>query len=258
MTRPTCKNDNVKVLALPNAESASRKAAELFAESAAEAIRERRVFRCALAGGSTPKRMYELLATDPQFAGIDWPHVRVFFTDERCVGPDDEQSNYRMVREALLDRVKVCPNCVHRIRGELTSVPAADLYEHIIRDEFPTSDDRLDFVLLGLGADGHTASLFPNTEALTVDDVSCFGNEVPQLDTKRVTLTYPFLNRARRIVFLVTGQSKAAAVRNTLTAPVEVQSRPAQGIRPANGNVVWTLDSFAVAELPSDVSVVVT
>ena len=250
MTRPT--SGSAKIWVLPNAESASLKTAELFAEAAAEAITNRRVFRVALAGGSTPKQTYELLASDDRFTNIDWPHVRVFFTDERCVTPDDEQSNYRMIKESLLDHVKVCDNCVHRMQGELTAVPAANLYEQVILDEFPADDDRLDFVLLGLAADGHTASLFPGTEALTITDASCFGNEVPRLDDERVTLTFPFLNNARQIVFLVTGPSKTETLAKVLTADRDLNHLPAQGIQPNDGELHWITDEPAAANLPRD------
>ncbi len=250
MTQPVNRRGRATVQVLANAASAAARAAELFVESAAGAITARRRFNVALAGGATPRAMYTLLADKTHF-DVDWPHVGVFFTDERCVPPDDQASNYRMAAEALLGHVNVCPNCVHRMEGEHGAAAAAGRYESVLRDHFADDNDRFDFVLLGMGADGHTASLFPGTEGLQVTDARCHGNPVPALGTERVTLTYRSINAARRIVFLVTGSAKAVTLCKVLTGPVEVERLPAQGIRPTDGDLFWVVDDEAAASLPT-------
>lgn len=225
---------------------ACRNAATLIAESARESIAQRGEFSIALAGGSTPKNVYALLADKTIFPDIDWPKWRVFFTDERCVPSDDVESNYRMVSEMLLSKVGICPNCVHRMEVELTSVPAADMYAQAMHNHFG-ADGRFDFILLGMGGDGHTASLFPSTEALDENDAWCFGNEVPQLDTERVTLTFPAINAARRVMFLVTGASKADTLARVFNDERNVSELPAQGVCPTDGELIWVLDEAVAA-----------
>jgi 6-phosphogluconolactonase len=209
----------------------------------------------ALAGGSTPRPVYELLAAEPHRAAVPWERLEIFWGDERCVPPDDPASNHRMAREALLDRVPVAPQRVHRWRGELAQEPAARLYA----DELTAvlgRPPRLDLVLLGLGGDGHTASLFPAAFADGIDDPHPHRLAVPATaptePRRRLTLTLGTLNAARRVVFLVAGDDKAEAVARTLAPRPGAVSTPASRVRPADGSVTWLLDAAAAASLPAE------
>ncbi|HET7480631.1 MAG TPA: 6-phosphogluconolactonase [Rubrobacteraceae bacterium] len=220
-------------------------AARDFAERAAEAIEDRGRFTVALAGGSTPKATYEILARD--YADeVDWSRVHVFFGDERTVPPDHEDSNYRMAREALLDHVPI--GSVHRMRGELSPEEAAASYENELREFFGGNLPSLDLVMLGIGEDGHTASLFPNTPALDVTDHWVVENPVEKLDTVRLTLTKPVINAARAVVFAVAGEGKAEALREILEGEVDPHDYPAKFVQPAGG-AVWMVDRSASVRL---------
>jgi 6-phosphogluconolactonase len=217
-------------------------AAREFAAKAGEAIEERGRFAVVLAGGSTPKAMYEILARD--YANrIDWSKVHVFFGDERTVPPDHEDSNYRMAREALLDHVRV--GSVHRMRCELLPDEAAADYEEQLREFFGSEElPRFDLILLGIGRDGHTASLFPETPALDVTDRWVVANPVPKLDTIRITLTVPVINAARSVVFLVAGEDKAEALKEILEGDADPREYPARLIQ-SPGGPEWMLDRAA-------------
>jgi 6-phosphogluconolactonase len=224
-------------------------AAEAFNEAAERAVEERGRFAVALAGGSTPKALYELLA-DRYGDAPYWPHVHVFFGDERPVPPDHEDSNYRMAKEALLDRVPV--GSVHRMRGELEPAEAARLYEEELRDSFgvaPGEAPRFDLVLLGMGEDGHTLSLFPRTPALDVRDRLVAENPVEKLGQTRITLTLPVLDAARAATFLVSGSGKAEAVSEVLGGEADGRNYPARLARPENGNLTFMLDREAASLL---------
>jgi 6-phosphogluconolactonase len=231
-------------------EELSAAAAREFAAKAGEAIEERGRSVVVLAGGSTPKAMYGVLARD--YADrIDWSRVHVFFSDERTVPPDHEDSNYKMAREVLLDHVPV--GSVNRIRGELPPDEAAKAYEEELRTFFRTEDvPRLDLILLGVGRDGHTASLFPETSALEVHDRWVIANPVLKLDTIRITLTVPVINAARAVVFLVAGEDKAEAVKEILEGDADPRAYPATLIQPPGGPQ-WLLDQSA-ASLLSELS----
>jgi 6-phosphogluconolactonase len=218
-------------------------AARDFATKAEAAIGERGRFAVALAGGSTPRATYEVLAND--YAGaLDWSKVHVFFGDERTVPPNHEDSNYRMAHETLLSRVPV--GSVHRMRGELPPAEAAAAYEEELRGFFGTSDEppSLDLILLGIGEDGHTASLFPETSALEVQDRWVVANPVLKLETTRLTLTVPVINSARSVNFLVAGESKAEALKQILKGDADPRQYPAKLVRPAGGPV-WMVDQAA-------------
>lgn len=233
-----------------DAEALARTAAEELAGAARDAVAARGAFTVALAGGSTPRRLYALLAdpTAPYRARIPWDRTHVFFGDERPVPPDDPDSNYGMARRALLAHVPAAS--VHRIRGEQPGAAAA--YEAELRAFFRlpagAAPPRLDVVLLGLGADGHTASLFPGTDAVGEAERWVVSPFVPQLGTRRTTLTLPVLNRARRVLFLVSGADKAPALARALGAgapPV-----PAARVRP-EGGAVWLVDAAAAGAIAS-------
>jgi 6-phosphogluconolactonase len=226
----------------------ARVAADRVRVLAADAIAARGRFRFALAGGSTPRALYAHLAAARD---VDWARVDVFFGDERSVGLDDLQSNYRMARETLLSPAAVPPDNVRRLRGEDPDLAAAARdYEAALGGAGAAP---LDLVLLGMGADGHTASLFPGTAALDERARLCVANDVPQLATRRLTLTYPALLGARDVLFLIAGADKAATLRDVLGATLDARRWPSQVIlrraqpRPA----LLFCDRAAVAQLPS-------
>jgi 6-phosphogluconolactonase len=208
-------------------------------------------FAVALSGGSTPRSLFSLLAGPERAQHIGWSKVHVFWGDERTVPPDDPDSNYRMAREALLDRVALPSSNVHRIPAELEPTRAAEEYAHTLRDFFTrrTGAARFDLILLGMGADGHTASLFPGTAALDEHERWVVANYVEKLDTWRITLTLPVLNGAEHVAFLVAGAGKAETLKRVLQGPRQPRELPSQLIHPAQGTLVWLLDHAAAAQL---------
>jgi 6-phosphogluconolactonase len=236
----------VSVQVYENPEELAEAAAREFAARAAEAIEDHGRFAVVLAGGSTPKATYEILARD-YGDRVDWGKVHVFFGDERSVPPDHEDSNYKMAREALLGHVPV--GSVHRMQGELPPDEAAEAYEQELRDFFgPEELPQFDLILLGTGGDGHTASLFPETSALEVHDRRVVANPVLKLETTRVTLTVPVINAARAVYFLVAGEGKAEPVAEILEGNPDPREYPASLIQPHAGPV-WMLDRAAASEL---------
>jgi 6-phosphogluconolactonase len=225
-----------------------RAAAQRLTASARQEVAGHGAFHWALAGGSTPQGLYELLATS-EFAGrIPWAGIHAWFGDERCVPPDHEQSNYRMARTALLDRVPLPAERVHRLAGEEAPAAAADAYAEAMARSLPQADGVpvLDLVLLGLGPDGHVASLFPGTPALEATGWVT-AVHVPALDAWRLSLTLPVINAARRVWLLASGPDKAAIVR-AAAAPPGSEPLPVQCLAP-RGEWVWFLDQAAAAEL---------
>jgi 6-phosphogluconolactonase len=233
----------VNLLIYETPEELAEAAARDFASRAREAINERGRFAVALAGGSTPKAAYEVLARD--YAGaLDWSKVHVFFGDERTVPPDHEDSNYRMAYEALLSRVPV--GSVHRMRGELPPEEAAAAYEEELREFFGPADvPRFDLVQCGLGEDGHTLSLFPETAALDVTDRWVVANPVLKLETTRLTLTIPVLNASRAVTFLVAGEGKADVLKQILEGDADPRAYPAKLVNPKSGDLTWIVDLAA-------------
>ncbi len=225
-----------------DARELSEAAAQLFVEEARSRIDESGRFAVALAGGSTPKMTYEILARE--YGGpedLDWSKVHAFFGDERSVPPDHEDSNYRMAREALLSHVPV--GSVHRMRGEMEPREAAALYEKEL-EEFFGGPPVLDLVLLGIGEDGHTASLFPDTPALDARDRWAVENPVEKLNTTRLTLTVPAVDAARKVAFLVAGEGKAEALEEILEGDANPHKYPAKLVRP-EAEVAWMVDRAA-------------
>ena len=219
-------------------------------EQAGVAVRERGRFAVALAGGSTPRRTYEMLTDDRLRPHVDWPNVHVFFGDERMVPPDDADSNYRMANEALLSHVNIPAENVHRIEGVGDAGSNASAYESEMRVLFGEVEwPRLDLILLGMGDDGHTASLFPGTAALEETRLWVAPNWVEKLGAWRVTLTAPAVNAARHVTFLVTGKAKAARLREVLKGAHEPSRLPSQLIRPRDGTLEWFLDRESAADL---------
>lgn len=237
------------VAVLPDAGALAEAAAGQFVTAAGEAIHARGEFVVALAGGSTPRRTYERLATEPFVSRVSWSRVQVLWSDERCVTPDQAESNYRMARETLLDHVPVPAASVHRIHGEDDPAAAAGLYEATLRALFKSPGARMDLVLLGLGGDGHTASLFPGSPAVREQTRWVMAERAPTAPQWRITLTPAAINAAAEVLFLVSGAAKAGVVRRVLAGPRRPEELPAQAIAPSNGRVRWCVDAAAAAEL---------
>ncbi|ADE16105.1 6-phosphogluconolactonase [Nitrosococcus halophilus Nc 4] len=238
--------DRNKIQVFPTATALYHGAAAYWGKIAQVAIEEAGAFHVALAGGNTPKGLYQLLAKEPYKSQVDWSRVYVYFGDERHVPKDHPDSNYRMAREALLDLVVIPPKQILRVRTELPEPQstAAD-YAQVLQSHLPAGGS-LDLILLGVGADGHTASLFPETSILTVRDRLVAAVYVEKLGAWRISMTYPALERARRLLFLVTGVDKAPVVARLLTE-TEGGEFPVQRLR-AQGEVHWYLDEDAARE----------
>lgn len=239
----------------PTADAVAAAAAQLFADCAKAAVSARGTARIAISGGSTPKRMFALLADPdkPYAAEIPWEKIDLFWVDERCVPPTDSDSNFKMTKEALLDHVPLAAEKVHRMIGEIDPAQAAAEYESEIRNAFKlegAETPTFDLILLGMGDDGHTASLFPHTAALHEMGLIVTANHVPQKDTWRVTLTWPVINQGRKVAFLIEGAAKATVLADVLLGPYDPESKPSQIIRPTSGELSFLLDSAAAAKLP--------
>jgi 6-phosphogluconolactonase len=225
-------------------EALSRAAAELFAQRAARAASEGGRFSVALAGGNTPRRTYELLAEPPFRDRVPWQKAHVFWGDERCVPADDPRSNAGMARQALLDRVPIPPVQIHPIDCTQLPADAAARYEDLLHQFFGPSP-RFDLILLGLGENGHTASLFPAAPALREYERWVAEVRVADQDPDRVTFTPPLINQAAMIAFLVSGAAKAQVLRKVLTDPAHATRLPAQLIHPTGGELRWLVDQQA-------------
>ncbi|MBC7932383.1 MAG: 6-phosphogluconolactonase [Rubrivivax sp.] len=239
---------NVQVF--DDAEAVARAAARRIARLASESIAARGTFSVALSGGSTPKAIFELLAADEFRTQIAWRSVHVFFGDERTVAPDHADSNYRMAKEAMLARVPLPDENVHRINGVGDAAANASEYESDLRAFLGDSTwPRLDLVMLGMGDDGHTASLFPETTALKEERQWVAANWVEKFNTWRITLTAPAINAARNVLFLITGAGKADRLREVLKGERETSRLPSQLIAPSEGALEWFVDRAAAAKL---------
>jgi 6-phosphogluconolactonase len=207
-------------------------------------------FSVALAGGNTPRRVYELLATERFKRRVEWAQVHLFFGDERCVPPDHPDSNYLMAYETLISKVPIPAKNVHRIIGEGNPNESARLYENQLKTFFAgTPWPRFDLVLLGMGADGHTASLFPGSDALKEKSKWVVTTKMEKLKQTRITLTIPVFNHAARVMFLVTGKEKAARLVEVLEKRSGRDPLPAQQIKPINGSLEWFIDKAAAAKI---------
>ncbi len=237
-----------------DADALSQAAAELFAQQARTAFSRHGRFTVALAGGSTPRPVYERLAAPAFRDTIPWHATHIFWGDERCVPPDHPDSNYRMAMDALLSKVPVPPENIHRMAGEQPPHTAADAYAETLRDVFGIAEgERPRF----MGSDGHTASLFPGTAVLHERTrlvaahyaVHRACRDVEKLGAYRLTLTLPVINNAEYVVFLVAGHEKAETLRRVLHGPRDPESLPAQLVRPVNGRLVWLVDEGATSGL---------
>lgn len=237
------------VRVFPDADALSQRAAESAVSIIDDAVR--RAGRCSLvlSGGSTPRTFYGLLAS--QFRDrIPWTHVHLFWGDERYVPPGDSRSNYRMVKEALLDRVPCPATNIHPMPTRFSAPDAAARdYEATLRSYFAGAAPRFDLVLLGIGAEGHTASLFPGSAALKENTRWVVAVTVPAEPPQRLTLTLPVLTQSANTCFLVTGSNKSAALRHVLAPTADPDVYPAAGVRPAHGALTWWVDREAAADL---------
>jgi len=242
----------VEVRRLTTPQDLFQAAADEVIQTALEAVRQRGRFAIALSGGSTPKTLYTLLAANAANS-LPWDHMYFFWGDERHVPPDHPDSNYRMAHEALLSKVAIPPGNIFRIPSENPdAAAAAEAYEQTIRSFFDASPGvfpRFDLILLGLGPDGHTASLFPESAALQENSRLVAANWVEKLQTSRITFTLPLLNAARVVLFLVSGTDKAAILHEVLECKGRDEKYPARLVRPSEGKLIWLADRAAASDL---------
>jgi len=227
-------------------------AAEEVIRAAAEAVAQRGRFSIALSGGSTPKSLYNLLATNAR-STLPWEQMFFFWSDERHVPPGDAESNYRMVDEAMLSKVPVPPGNIFRVASENPdAAAAAEAYESALRKFFQTPAGQVpqfDLILLGMGPDGHTASLFPGTKGVQEKSRLVIANWVEKLKTNRISFTFPLLNAARCVAFLVSGTDKASVLKSVLEENVPGEQYPAKMVKPTDGQLIWFLDRAAASGL---------
>jgi 6-phosphogluconolactonase len=231
-----------------DAQAASRGAAESFARQALEAVQARGRFSVALSGGSAPELSYRMLGDEPFRSMIPWDGVHLFWGDDRCVTPGHPRSNFRMANAAFITRVPIPPGNVHRMPGELPPREGAARYAAEVEAFFGPGVPRFDLVHLGIGPDGHTASLFPFDDLLRERERTVGWSLHRPLGEWRLTLTVPVLSAARRMEMLALGVGKASIVRAALEGPIDPCRIPAQLVRPA-GEMVWMLDRGAAGEL---------
>ena len=239
-----------------DADALARRAAEHFTQVTEAAVARRGRARIAISGGSTPKAAFRLLADPgkPWRARMPWHAMDLYWVDERCVPPGDPDSNYHMTREAMLDEVPLPSERIHRMEGELAPDVAAARYESLLRNTFRlegAESPRFDLIALGMGPDGHTASLFPYTEAIHEMGRLVTANHVPQKDTWRITLTWPVINHASSVFFLIGGADKAQVVHEVFTGARDPERLPSQLIWPSGGILTLILDKAAAALLPA-------
>ena len=238
----------------PDQDSWANDAAGLLGELGQQAVQDQGLFLLALSGGRTPERLYQRLTAPPFRDRTDWSNTRFFFSDERCVSPDHPDSNFRLADRTLFRPLNIACDHVYRMEGEQSDADrAARDYEHLLRSASAGEWPRLDVVLLGLGTDGHTASLFPGTEAVHERRRWVTVGQAPTHPARRLTLTLGVINQATVILFLVTGAEKAGIVRSVLEPRLEAERElPASLVKPAHGRVIWLMDRSAAAELTED------
>lgn len=244
-----------KIEVVADAQKLSRMAAEQFVQLAVAALREKDLFTVALSGGSTPRNVYAKLANqnEPLRDQLSWKKIHFFWGDERHVPPDHPDSNYHMAREAMLERAAVPTENVHRIKSENTdAAQAADEYEQMLREFFTLKAEQLprfDLILLGMGPDGHTASIFPGTDVINERHRLVAAPWIEKFNSYRITLTPPVLNNAASVIFIVSGADKAKSLREVLQDVYQPARFPAQLIRPSNGKLLWLVDQEAASFL---------
>ena len=227
----------------------SQALAQFFVDKCAVSIKERGKFTVCLTGGSSPKELYQLLSTPDFSEQIDWQKVFVFLGDERMVADTDSQNNGQMTFNTLLNNVPVNADQIFRMNGNLAPDAAAESYEKTLKEFFQSDGPGFDLILLGMGDNAHTASLFPHTSVLTEQHAWVKGLYIEEVKMNRITLTAPFINMAREIVFIVFGANKAETLHEVIEGNRDIQLKPAQLIAPVNGNLYWYVDILAAADL---------
>jgi 6-phosphogluconolactonase len=254
---------SASVRAYVDADELALKTAQYFARLADQYVIGNGYFSVALSGGTTPQATFKLLAQEPFYSTVPWSMIHFFWCDERCVPPEHPDSNYAVAHELLLSKVPVAPEHVYRFKGEVSDAElAAQDYEKHLRKFFMAGPGanltatapllqfpRFDLVMLGMGTDGHTASLFPGSQALAVNNRIAVANQVPQLAATRLTLTVPTLNNSRNVLFQVSGADKAECLRQVLEGPPRPDALPSQLIKPGNGTLLWLVDELAASRL---------
>ncbi len=241
----------MQVVIYPDTNTLSHAAAEYIVQCATEAIANHGRFSIALSGGSTPRVLYGLLGAEPYRSQIDWALVEIFWSDERCVPPDSKDSNYSLAQEVLLSKIPISASQIHRMPADKADRDAASLeYTQEMQSVFGTDGiPSFDLLQLGMGPEGHTASLFPHQESLQEQQRLVMPVTVPKPPPPRLTFTPPLLNAAHHILFLVTGADKADAVQAVLESGYQPDEYPAQIVRPPHGEVTWMLDTAAAEKL---------
>jgi 6-phosphogluconolactonase len=247
-----------EVRILKDGAAIARRAAEKFVAAAQAAVSSNGSFAVALAGGSTPKVLYSLLATEPDLRNkLPWDKMQLFFGDERHVGPDDPQSNFKMATDTMISKAPLKPEQVHRIKGEYPDAEkAAKEYEQVLQRHLHLKYGQLprfDLVLVGMGDEGHCLSLFPGTKALHAEGRTVVRNWVGKFYTDRITITAPVANNAAAILFTVTGKEKAPALKAVLEGPYEPEQLPSQLLQPTNGELLWLVDENAASMLTTGI-----
>jgi 6-phosphogluconolactonase len=240
-----------QLIVMDDAPALAVRAAEEIAHFAGEAICTHGEFTLGLTGGATPAPVYELLATRFHLS-VDWKEVQLFWSDERCVPPDDPASNFGMANRTMLTKLGLAPRQIHRMQGEDEPAQAARAYERELRTVFGLAEGdcpSLNLLLLGVGENAHIASLFPGHPALHENKRLAVAVEVEAEPSRRVTLTMPIINHAERVILVVSGAHKAAAVRNILQGPADPEQFPAQLVKPDSGELIWLLDKAAASKL---------
>jgi 6-phosphogluconolactonase len=242
--------NNGRVEVWRDAAELAERAAELMIGISREAVKANGVYTVALSGGSTPKTLYALLTEDTRASRIWWEQTQVFWSDERCVPPSHADSNYRMAREALLDHVPIPESNIHRMHGEDDPDTAAKNYSAELVQQFGSENTRFSLVLLGMGDDGHTASLFPGSAALGDNINLVAATHVKKLRSNRLTLTLRAINQAAQVIFLVSGKSKATTLKRVLEDKSSgANSLPAKLVCPTHGELLWLVDEEAARDL---------
>ena len=244
----TMRTGHSNILICQDDKAASREAAERFVCTAIRAVAERGTFLVAVSGGSSSKGLYELLSSRGYSELVPWTHTELFFADERCVPPESEESNYRMVHRLLLSTVPIPESNVHRFHGEDPPELAANAYEQEIHSVMGDSPC-FDLIVLGMGADTHTASLFPFSPALKESGRHAVASYVETLGAYRLTLTVPLINHAESVIVLALGEAKATALATAVNGPIDTDAHPIQSIHPTHGRLLWIVDQAAASRL---------
>jgi 6-phosphogluconolactonase len=250
MDTPVIEKSNARIEVLSDLETVSLRAASIFVSASRNSIAKKKRFAVAISGGSTPRRLYTLLGSDAYRHRVDWQYVHFFWADERCVPKEDEASNFRTAFDTFLSKIALPDRNIHRIKGEETPDKAAKDYEEEIRRSFGESErPGFDLIILGVGEDGHTASLFPGSKSLEETVRLAIPVYLGEPRKNRITLTLPVLNNADQILFLVAGPSKASVLSEILGEKEKRKWFPAGLVRPARGNMTWLIDQEAAAKL---------